>query len=102
MYQRRIAELQARYQLVPGAGPIRYQCGTSPANEFAVTFFPTEPQTLIAERGDLVSLMYRQRSASGTRYVGGNESFWEHQNEAIIVWGYDAKELHCTENPSPL
>lgn len=50
-----------------------------------VTFFKTDPQTLVAERGDSVSLMYLQPSGSSSKYQGRNESLWEHQGEATIV-----------------
>ena len=99
-YRRRIAELQARYRLVPAIGPFWYTCNGDPRNEVVVTFFETDPPTLYAERGDQVSLMYRQPSGSGTRYQGRNESFWEHQGEATIVWGYGSPEMRCSERPS--
>lgn len=94
-YLRRITELQARYRLVPGSGPVRFICDGNPANEVIVTFFQTDPPTLIAERGDSVSLMYLQLSGSGTKYQGRNEIFWEHQGEASITWGYGAPEMRC-------
>lgn len=94
-YTRRIAELQAKYRLVTFTGPVFFACDGNPANEVVVTFFETEPPTLIAERGDSVSLMYRQRSGSGAKYQGGNETFWEHQGEAMVTWGYGAKEMRC-------
>lgn len=94
-YRHRIAELQAQYRLVSGTGPVRYECDGNPANEVAVRFFKTEPPTLIAERGDSVSLMYQQPSGSGVKYVGRNESLWEHQGEGIITWGYGALKMHC-------
>jgi len=53
-----------------------------------------------AERGDSVSLMYQQPSASGARYQGRNETFWEHQGVAAITWGYGAPEMHC-KNAGP-
>lgn len=96
-YQLRIAELQARYQLFPGNGPFSFTCDGSPLNAVIATFYPTEPPTLLAERGDSVSLMYQVRSASGARYEGKNEMFWEHQGEAIIRWGYDAPEMKCVK-----
>jgi len=96
-YRRRIAALQAWYRLVDASGPVRFACEGNPANEVVVTFFRTEPPTLIAERGDSVSLMYRQRSASGTRYRGRNESFWEHQGEARITWGHGTPEMQCVK-----
>ncbi|TKB43378.1 DUF1311 domain-containing protein [Thalassotalea mangrovi] len=94
-YQWRIAELQARYQLVENTGPQFYQCEQNPANELVVTFYQTNPKTLIAERGDSVSLMYIQESASGSRYQGRNESFWEHQGEAMVTWGYQQPQMRC-------
>lgn len=94
-YIQRIAELQARYRLLPGKGPVFFACDNDPRNELIVTFFPTDPPTLIAERGDSVSLMYQQPAASGTRYQGRNETFWEHQGEAKVTWGYGAKEMTC-------
>jgi uncharacterized protein len=94
-YQQRISELQARYQLIVGTGPIVFICNANPADQVTVTFFQSDLPTLIAERGDSVSLMYQQPSASGTRYQGRNETFWEHQGEATITWGYDAPQMHC-------
>jgi uncharacterized protein len=99
-YRLRIAELQARYRLVPANGPIWYFCNYDPRDEVVVTFFQTNPPTLIAERSDQVSLMYLQPSGSGSKYQGRNESFWEHQGEATIVWGYGSPEMICSKRPA--
>lgn len=96
-YRSRTAELQAKYRLVTAIGPVTWACDNDPKNEVVVTFFKTDPPTLIAERGDQVSLMYVQPSASGTRYQGRNESYREHQGEATITWGYGAPEMRCTK-----
>jgi uncharacterized protein len=98
-YVLRIAELQARYRLVPETGPVFYACDGDPKNEVVVTFFETDPPTLIAERGDHVSLMYLQPSGSGSKYEGRNESLWEHHGEATIVWGYGSPEMRCSRKP---
>ncbi|MGW8207301.1 MAG: MliC family protein [Hyphomicrobiaceae bacterium] len=98
-YRRRIAELQARYRLVPGRGPFEFACDGSQANRIVATFFPTDPPTLIAERGDSVSFMVLAPSASGARYEGRNESFWEHQGEARVTWGHGAPEMRCKKLP---
>jgi len=98
-YRRRIAELQARYRLIPGRGPFAFACDGSRANEIVATFFSTDPPTLIAERGDNVSVMYLEPSGSGARYRGRNESFWEHQGEARVTWGYCAPEMRCRRIP---
>jgi uncharacterized protein len=99
-YRRRIAELQARYRLVPANGPFWYSCDGNPRNEVVVTFFETDPPTLIAERGDQVSLMFLEPSGSGSKYRGRNEALWEHQGEATIVWGYGSPEMRCVRVPS--
>ena len=98
-YRLRIADLQARYQLLEGSGPFRYACDGQGARTIVVTFFPTEPATLLAERGDRRSLMVIQPSASGARYQSRNESFWEHQGEASVVWGRGSAPRRCKRVP---
>lgn len=96
-YERRIAELQASYQLVSTKGPFRFRCGSSAADTLVVTFYDSDTPTLIAARGNATSLMYQVPAASGSKYEGRNESFWEHQGEARVTWGYGAPELVCTK-----
>jgi uncharacterized protein len=98
-YERRISELQARYQLVPARGPFHFQCSESAADELIVTFYESDTPTLIAERSDSTSLMHQVRAASGSKYEGRNESFWEHHGEARVVWGYDTPEFVCKTTP---
>lgn len=94
-YRLRTAELQARYQLVKGTGPVFYSCDNNPAKEVVATFFATEPPTASVEHGDSTSLMYLQPTGSGARYQGQNESFWEHHGEAVVVWGFEAPQMNC-------
>lgn len=98
-YQRRIVELQARYGLVQGKGPYRFICDQDHAQPIIVTFFSTDPPTLIAERGNDVAFMTLQPSGSGAKYQGRNETFWEHHGEASITWGYNAPSMRCTKVP---
>jgi uncharacterized protein len=74
-YRRRIAELQARYRLVTERGPFWYSFDGDPRKEVVVTFFETEPPTLVAERGDQISLMYLEPSSSGAKYKGRNAAY---------------------------
>lgn len=94
-YRNRIVELQARYRLVEASPATFFACNGNPSDEVVVTYFRTDPPSLIAERGDRSSLMTIQPSGSGARYQGRNESFWEHQGEATLVWGYGAPEMKC-------
>ena len=99
-YRLRIAELQARYRLIPVAASARFSCDGDPRNEVDVTYFRTDPPSLIAERGDSVALMFQQPGASGAHYQGSNESLREHQGEAEIVWGYGAPVMRCQAGPA--
>lgn len=96
-YTLRIAELQARYRLVSSDGPFFYVCDDNPAKEVVITFFKTDPPTLIAEFGDGVSLMYLQPSGSGSKYQGRNEAAWIKGKEAMITWGYGSPEMSCKQ-----
>lgn len=98
-YRYRIAELQARFRLVPSTGPVTFACDGTPRTDVIATFFQTDPPTMIAVRGESDSLMVIQPSGSGARYQGPNESFWEHQGEASVAWGYGAPEMRCRKLP---
>ncbi len=93
-YVDRIAELQARYRLVASDGPVFLACDGNPANEVVVTYFRTQPPTLIAERGDQTSLMVRQ-SGDGERYQGRNETLVQQGAESLVTWGYQAPVMRC-------
>jgi len=97
-YILRIVELQARYRLVPVLAVQRYGCDpANPADELVVTYFATEPPTLIAERGDQISLMVRQPGVDGARYLGRNESLWEQGTGVRLLWGYGQPENSCNK-----
>ena len=98
-YRFRISELQALYRLIPITATVRYECNGESANEVIATFFQTDPPSLVAERGDSVSLMYLQPSGSGSKYQGRNETLWEHHGDALVIWGADAPEMRCLKTP---
>lgn len=74
-YRLRTAELQAVWQLLPGEGPISYQCGTSPANEAIVTYYKSELPSARFERGDQTVTAYLVPVNGGKTYEGRNVSF---------------------------
>ncbi|AAS96328.1 lysozyme inhibitor LprI family protein [Nitratidesulfovibrio vulgaris] len=92
-YQLRIAELQALYRLVASDGPHVYGCDDAPGSEVVITRFKTTPPTLVAERGDSVSLMYL--FDGGGVYQGRNETFIEREDAATVTWGYGATPMQC-------
>jgi hypothetical protein len=79
-----------------GTSHIRRGFRVGSANEVVATDFRTDPPTLIAERGDSVSLMWLEPAGSGAKDRGRNESLWEHQSTAVVVWGDGAREMRCT------
>ncbi|WGL16939.1 MliC family protein [Microbulbifer bruguierae] len=91
-YRRRILELQVGYGLLPAAGSATFLCDGAP---LTVTYYDTEPRAALAEYKEDESIMVLEPTASGTRYRGRNESLWEHQTEATVVWGYGASEMRC-------
>ncbi|OKY27455.1 MliC family protein [Thalassotalea sp. PP2-459] len=95
LYVDRIATLQAKYQLVPSTGPFNFYCDNATSSKVEVVFYQTKPATLIAKYNETVSLMFQQPSASGSKYKGRNGSFWEHQGQARVVWGYNATPMVC-------
>lgn len=93
LYTQRIAELQARYELVPVSKKLLLSCDNKPANEVSVRYYPTIPATLIADYGDQVSLMYQQTDRN---YVGRNEKLSEQNSVFTLQWGYEAPLQICT------
>ncbi len=97
-YVRWSAELEAKYRLVPARGPAYFTCENNRANELVVTRFTTDPPTLIAERGDESSLMFRDIPPRGgaVSWSGRNESIVEEANGTMrVVWGYQATPITC-------
>ena len=92
LYTQRIAELQARYELLPVSKKLLLGCDNNPANEVSLRYYPTTPATLIADYGDQVSLMYQQADQS---YVGRNEKLSEQNSVFTVQWGYEAPLMSC-------
>ena len=63
-----------------------------PGGELKATFYATEPGTLTVERGGRTAFLTQQAAASGSRYEGGGDSFWEHQGEARVRSNYGAEQ----------
>ncbi|WP_416305840.1 MliC family protein [Neptunicella sp. SCSIO 80796] len=95
MYHMRTAELQARFKLVDSNGPVTFECEVPNNNELSVTFYHSDPATIIASWQNSMSLMYIEPAASGAKYQGRNTLFWEHQGEAKLKWGAESPEFKC-------
>lgn len=96
-YVQRTLELQTSYGLVPPNGPWDFDC--SKAGTVTATFYQTQPPSLVATYQGQRSLMVAVPSGSGAHYQGPNESFWEHQGEAQVKWGYEAAQITCKRKP---
>lgn len=85
--------------LAADTDPVQYVCEDADVAALNVHFLTTEPPTMIARRGDVLSLLTLQRSASGARYQGDDMSFWEHHGEARVTRGADAADVRCQALP---
>lgn len=95
IYDRRIAELQAKYFLVEGGAPVFYTCHSNPADEIVATFIPTEPPSVRLERGDTTEVGILSPSASGSRYDADfGVVFWVQGDEAKVAWPQET-EFNC-------
>lgn len=97
-YLRRIAYLQAKYQLVPSIGPLFFACEGNSANEIVLTYFHTNPRTLVTEKGDSVYFMYLA-TIDPYRYQGRNEYVEERNTELLVSLGYEKPEERCIAKP---
>ncbi|MGE8186022.1 MliC family protein [Pseudomonas sp. NPDC086278] len=92
-YNQRIVEVQAGYGLVAAKGPFTFDCGSN--GSISATFFQTDPSSINATYKGQQAFMVAVQSGSGVNYKGQNESFWEHQGEALVTWGDGAKQMTC-------
>ena len=76
-------------------GPYSYLCNEKVSDPITVTFYATNPPSLLVERGDNLAKMTLQPSASGSLYQGNNKSFWEHHGEARVKWGINESTIVC-------
>ena len=95
-YRRRIATLQATFDLALKKGPIFFTCPANPDGDLKVSLYATDPPTLLAAREDSESVLFLVPSASGAKYEGKDTMVWEHRGKALVRWGYDADTIECT------
>jgi uncharacterized protein len=100
-YRRRIAGLQALYRLVEFRGPLFFGCDGNPANEVVLTFFATEPETLMVEHGDRMFLLFKDTTLENDTYKGSNESVTIHEDRADVFLGIRGKAMACELKREP-
>jgi uncharacterized protein len=98
-YTRRIAELQASYQLLPATGSSNYRCGSNPGVIFKAVSFASDPPTLAAEFDENTSVLYLKPGGAGTSYASDQVTFLERDGVAKIVWGPGNPEMTCKREP---
>jgi len=94
IYDRRIAQIQAKYFLIDGSEPVFYNCSDN--SQVVVTFIPSEPPSIRMERGDSTEVGVLVPWDSGSRYEADfGVFFWTNGDAAQLVWPQD-KEVSCT------
>lgn len=89
-YERRIAELKARYGMAKPSATVSYDCNTLTQRKALVSFFDTDPKMLIAKYGDKNSAMFDQ-SSDNDFYVSRNGSSIQIQEKEIILKDADKR-----------
>ena len=95
LYARRIADVSSKAGLPAARPPIRLRCDGDPPLGFTITYYATDPGTLVAEhRGEMI-VMLQQLTASGVRYTWSAASYSEHQGVSWIAWPGQPRPLRC-------
>ena len=93
IYDRRIAQIQAKYFLINGGEPVYYNCSDN--SQIVVTFIPSEPPSIRMERGDSTEVGILSPAGSGSRYDADfGVFFWLQGDEAQVAWPQD-NEFNC-------
>jgi len=95
LYVTRIAQLSSDAGLPPARPPFRFRCDGDPPLGFTITYYATNPGTLVAERRGQKIVMVQQPMASGIRYTAANASYAEHQGVSWITWPGQPRPLRC-------
>lgn len=83
-YQQRTAELQVAHQLVNHT-QVNFTC--SDGSQLQASFYTSDIPALRLVRAGESAVLYQAIAASGAKYQGANQLFWEHQGEAQVQWG---------------
>ena len=96
-YETRIAELQARYALVPAFRTLTFQCKGRGAPAIVATFYNGEPLPSVRlVRGPQTVYGVLTRSGSGAKYLADSGIvFWNKGNDARVDWP-EGTQFNCT------
>ena len=92
-YQHRNASLQVQYQLTTAVDHLQYDCE---GKQVSVDFYDTTPQFIALREGEQQWLMQRVIAASGAKYQGRNQVFWQKGDNAFVQWQYNTPMQQCT------
>jgi uncharacterized protein len=96
-YESRIAELQARYALVPAFRTVAFSCHGKPSSTIVATFYNGEPLPSVRlVRGKQTVYGALTRTGSGARYLADpGISFWNKGNDAMVDWP-EGTQFNCS------
>lgn len=95
LYVTRIASLSSDAGLPPARPSFRVRCDGDPPLSFTITYYATNPGTLVAEHRGRKIVMVQQLMASGIRYAAQGASYAEHQGVSWIIWPAQPRPLRC-------
>jgi uncharacterized protein len=86
-YQRRLIEVQVLSGQLAAPTPVNYGCKGHDSERVTASFYKqTDPPSVVISVGDRQAIALAAPLASGTRYIGRDVEFREHQGEVTLTW----------------
>lgn len=85
-YKSRIAELQIISGQLEVSQPVSLDCQDNKEPVTAVFYNQTDPASMVLTWGNQQQITLAKPTASGSKYLGQNVRFMEHQGEITITW----------------
>ena len=86
-FRQRLVEVQIQSGQLEAAKPVGFVCKGRESEPMTATYYnQTDPKSALITFGKRQVIAFIAPSASGTRYLGEEIEFWEHQGEALVTW----------------
>lgn len=98
-YRRRIAELQAFYDLLPADGPYWLLCNDQARTRMPADFYASNPASLKIEFDGKAQVLLREASRRGLLYRNERFQFQQQGQQIRLRWPGSAGEQDCRLSP---
>ncbi len=95
-YRTRLVELQIISGQLVAPTAVGLKCSGENGVLFAAFYNDSDPPAVVLSRGGDQVIVFRERSASGTKYAAAKVEYWEHQGKVTLKWF--GETLACVPN----